>query len=304
MKSFKIIIAAVTLILNPLFICSQPKSDLLASRAVCNCAPVSAQFCNICVGQDLVVTDLMVQNSIKLCTGIFGTTGRTGSTGSTGSTGATGANITGVTGAPGITGPTGAFGATGSIGSTGDTGPCDCCLNDEVQWSPFSMIAQTGAEILFTSFVPYEDNLSINLHGWRICGPGEGGCPVDGFITVEFAVPADFDATFTPEVEIHYFLFPGTASNVNFEMSAEFLGQGGITSMLPPIVISTGDIPVTEPPGPFARRHYQTTIPLIGASISPQDYGQFTFARIPASEDEAPSVYLSVVVFRYHKLAC
>lgn len=304
MRSFKIIIAAVALFLSPIYICPQSKSELSVLRAVCECAPVSAQFCNICVGQDLVVTDLVVQSSIQLCTGIFGVTGPTGSTGSTGSTGASGVNITGVTGNPGVTGPTGGLGATGSIGATGDTGPCDCCLNDEVQWSPFSIAAQTGAEVLFTTFAPYEDNSSINLHGWRICAPFEGGCPVDGFITAEFAVPSDFDANFTPEVEIHFFLFPGTESNVNFEMSAEFLGNGDITSVVPPIVISTGDIAVTEPPGPFARRHFQTIIPLIGVSISPQDYGQFTFARIPASEDEAPSVYLSVVVFRYRKLAC
>ena len=274
------------------------------TRALCECAPTSAQFCSICVGQNMVVTNLVVQSSIQLCTGMLGITGPTGSTGSTGSTGASGANITGVTGNPGITGPTGGLGATGSIGATGDTGPCDCCLNDEVQLSPFSIIAQTGAEILFTTFAPYPGNDSIQLHGWRICGPNEGGCPVDGFITAEFAVPQDFDPAGPTEVEIHYFLPPGTESFVNFLLNAEFLGNGDITSVLPPIVISTGDIEVDEPPGGPTIRHYQTIIPLDGTTISPLDYGQLTFSRIPVVEDEAPSVYLSVVVFRYRKSPC
>lgn len=289
------------MMLAPTYVYSQSHRALQA-RAVCECEPNSPQFCNMCVRQNLVVTDLVIQNSFQLCTGMLGTTGPTGSTGSTGSTGATGANITGATGAPGMTGSTGDTGPTGSIGQTGATGACDCCLNDEVQWSPFSIIAQTGAEILFTSYGPYDNN-SIRLHGWRICGPGEGGCPVMGNITAEFAVPADFDPMGPTEVEIHYFLRAGTASNVNFQMAAEFLGNGGITSPLPPIVITTGDIPVTEPSGPELR-FFRTTIPLDGSLISPFDYGQLTFTRIPASEDEAPSVYLSVVVFRYRKTSC
>lgn len=304
MRSYKIIISVVVcMMLAPTYVYSQSHRALQA-RAVCECEPNSPQFCNICVRQNLVVTDLVIQNSFQLCTGMLGTTGPTGSTGSTGSTGATGANITGATGAPGMTGSTGDSGPTGSVGQTGATGACDCCLNDEVQWSPFSIIAQTGAEILFNSPAPYNNNDSIHLHGWRICGPGEGGCPMMGNITAEFAVPADFDPMGPTEVEIHYFLFPGTASNVNFQMSAEFLSNGGITSALPPIVITTGDIHVEEPQNPPAIIHWQTIIPLDGSLISPFDYGQLTFTRVPVSEDEAPSVYLSVVVFRYRKTPC
>lgn len=304
MRSYKIIISVVVCMMwGPTNVYSQSHRALQV-RAVCECEPNSPQFCNICVGQNLVVTDLIVQNSFQLCTGILGITGPTGSTGSTGSTGATGANITGITGAPGVTGPTGDTGPTGSIGQTGATGPCDCCLDDEVQWSPFSIIAQTGAEELFRAFAPYDGNSSIRIHGWRICGPSEGGCPIDGLITAEFGVPADFDQTGPTEVEIHFFLPPGTASNVNFLMQAEFLGNGDITSVLPPIVITTGDIPVTEPDDAPEIRHFQTTIALDGSLISPFDYGQLTFSRIPASEDEAPSIYLSVVVFRYRKTSC
>lgn len=270
------------------------------TRAICECAPGSALFCNVCV-ENLVVNNLVIQSNFQLCTGTLPGTGPTGATGATGATGQDGVNITGPEGVPGATGPQG---DTGIVGITGNTGPCECCINDEVQWSPFSIIAQTGAEDLFNSMSPYANN-SINLHGWEICPPSEVGCLINAFVTAEFGVPADFDPAGPTEVEIHFFVLPGSASFVNLVLSAEFLGNGDTTAAAPPIVIGTGDISVTEPAFGPEIRHWQTTIPMDGSTISPLDYGQLTISRIDAIDpDEAPSIYLSVVVFRYRKTSC
>lgn len=272
----------------------------MTTRA-CVCPTGTIAYCNLCAA-NATVNNLIVQSSLLLCSGILTGTGPTGSTGATGATGSPGSNITGATGGSGPVGPIGAIGATGGIGLTGI---CDCCLNDEVQWGPFAIAGQTGPNSFLASVAPYEGNSSIYLHGWQICSPTDFACGLGAsYVTAEFAVPSDFDATVTPVVDVYFFLEAGTASNVNFELYAEFLGEGGITAATPPVDIVTGDITVTEPAAHPVIRFWNTSIPLTGAAIAPQDYGQITITRTSATTDEAPAIFLSVIVFRYHKLSC
>lgn len=299
-----------------------------------------AEFCNICVTGIAYFNNIIVKDRLLLCSGRTGATGATGATGSTGPsvtgptgptgingingvtgatggtgiTGATGLTVTGPTGATGINGLTGATGPTGApgiTGITGATGPCDCCLNDEVQMGPFNMSYATG----FTGpqhFEPYADGippLPISLWGWELCAPGFFPCDnQNAFLTVEFPIPADLDTTVTPVLDIHFFVGPASASEVKFEILADFLTNAQLTTLsVPGTIVVEPDFTVDETGiGPFELRHYRASYPLPAGTfpIAPQDYAQFTLHRLNADTvDDAASIFVSVVVFRYRKAA-
>lgn len=319
-------------------IATEHNSELAVYRALpCNSCK-GAEFCNICVTGIAYFNNVIVKDRLLLCsgrtgatgatgvagvtgpsvtgptgpTGIAGINGATGDTGITGATGATGLTVTGptgITGANGLTGATGQTGTAGITGITGITGPCDCCLNDEVQMGPFNMSYATG----FTGpqhFEPYRNGippLPISLWGWELCAPGSFPCDNENaFLTIEFPIPADLDTTVTPVLDIHFFVVPATASFVKFEILADFLSNAQLTTpSIPGTVVVEPDFEVDESGLSSAElRHYRASYPLTGFPILPQDYAQFTLHRVDADDpDSAAHIYVSVVTFRYRKLA-
>lgn len=282
--------------------------SVLFAAAPCVCPPSASQFCNLCVTESAVVNNLTVTGTFTLCSGSI--QGPTGSTGTTGATGATGATITGSTGSTGATGATGPTGATGVTGSTGVTGPTGvCCFNDQVFWSSLDMAGQFGVTGP-VSFAPYATG-PINLHGWRLCVPGT--CDPQVFLTMEFAVPQDYndDLAFEPVLDIHFFIdtpLPAQPSVVTFSLLGDFLGNAVDTSeplpeyslpILPFILAGAGPVPP-------ALKHYFVSIPLtnINTFMVEQDYGQFTLTRAPSTGTEAPDIFVTAAVFRYNKLQC
>ncbi len=301
-----------------------------------------AQFCNICVTGIAYFNNVIVKDRILLCsgstgatgatgvtgvtgpsvtgptgpTGISGINGATGGTGGTGITGATGLTVTGPTGATGInglTGATGPTGATGIPGITGITGPCDCCLNDEVQMGPFDMSYQTGLTGP-QPVLPYFNGSTFfnptTIWAWDLCAPGSSPCNADNaFLTVQFPIPADYDASVTPVLDIHFYVQPATASEVKFEILADFLGNGeSTTPVLPGSIVFEPDFSVDETgfPDDSTYRHYRASFPLpaVDFPIAAQDYAQFTLHRVDSDsgDDAGPSAVL-VITFRYRKLA-
>lgn len=281
--------------------------SILMAAAPCVCPPNASQFCNLCVTETAVVNNLSVNGTLTLCSGTL--LGPTGSTGSTGSTGATGASITGSTGSTGETGATGPAGATGPTGEVGVTGPTGvCCYFDQVFWSSLDMSAQPGVPGP-DAFAPYQTG-PINLHGWRLCAPGAGACQEQVYLTMEFAVPQDYDENLPSFLDIHFFVdsaLPAT-SLVTFSLFGDFLGNGDdTTDPLPEYSIASFPFIVLGP-GPVAPslKHYFATIPLVGieAFMVDQNYGQFTLTRGTSTGIEAPDIFVTAVAFRYTKEQC
>lgn len=282
--------------------------SILMAAAPCVCPPNASQFCNLCVTDTAVVNNLSVNGTLTLCSGAL--LGPTGLPGITGSTGATGAAITGATGSTGETGATGPAGATGPTGEVGATGPTGvCCYFDQVFWSSLDMSAQPGIPGP-DAFAPYETG-PINLHGWRLCAPGAGACVEQVYLTMEFAVPQDYDENLPSFLDVHFFIDTPLSvdpSVVTFSLFGDFLGNGiDTTDPLPeyqlPILpfILTGAGPV-----PPSLKHYFVTIPLAGieAFMADQNYGQFTLTRAPSTGTEAPDIFVTAVAFRYTKEQC
>lgn len=284
--------------------------SVLFGAAPCVCPPNATQFCNLCVTESAVINNLTVTGTFKLCSGII--QGPTGSTGRTGSTGSTGAAVTGSTGSTGATGATGSTGVTGPTGETGATGPTGvCCYNDQVFWSSLDMAAQFGVTGP-NAFAPYATG-PINLHGWRLCAPGAGACEEQVYLTMEFAVPQDYnpDPSFEPVLDIHFFIdtpLSAQPSVVTFSLLGDFLGNAVDTSsplpeyqlpLLPFILTGAGPVPP-------ALKHYFVSIPLTGinAFLADQDYGQFTLTRALSTGTEAPDIFVTAAVFRYNKVQC
>lgn len=271
----------------------------------CVCPPNASQFCNICVTDTAVVNNLTVTGTLTLCSG--GIFGPTGAGGATGATGATGASITGSTGATGETGATGPTGSAGEVGATGPTGVC--CYIDQVFWSSLDMSAQP--EIVGPdAFAPYTGS-PINLHGWRLCAPGAGACAEQVYLTMEFAVPQDYDETLPSFLDIHFFVDTAvipTTSVVTFSLLGDFLGDGvDTTEPLPEYSIPSFPFIVVGP-GPVAPalKHYFASIPLTGieALMADQNYGQFTLTRGVSTGIEAPDIFITATAFRYTKTQC
>lgn len=280
--------------------------SVLFAAAPCVCPPSASQFCNLCVTENAVVNNLTVTGTFTLCSGTI--QGPTGPTGSTGITGATGSSITGSTGATGETGATGPSGAAGVTGATGVTGPTgECCYNDQVFWSSLDMSAQFGVTGP-VAFAPYATG-AINLHGWRLCVPGT--CDPQVFLTMEFAVPQDYEELADAFLDIHFFIDTPLAvqpSVITFSLFGNFLGNGIDTSsplpnyqlpILPFILTGAG-------PTPPSLKHYIVTIPLVGitAVMDGQNYGQFTITRAPSTGTEAPDIFVTAAAFRYTKEQC
>lgn len=281
--------------------------SILFAALPCVCPTGSAQFCNLCVTDTAVVNNLTVTGTLTLCNPLLGPTGSTGSTGSTGETGATITGSTGATGATGATGPAGATGPTGEVGATGPTGVC--CYFDQVFWSSLDMSAQPGIPGP-DAFAPYQTG-PINLHGWRLCAPGAGACQEQVYLTMEFAVPQDYDETMSSFLDIHFFIDTPLSvdpSVVTFSLFGDFLGNEVDTSQpipeyqlspLPFVLMGAG-------PTPPSLKHYFVSIPLTGieAFMSDQDYGQFTITRATSTGTEAPDIFVTAAVFRYTKTQC
>lgn len=282
----------------------------IALLGACECPANATKYCNLCVTETAVVNNLTVTGTLFLCTGsLVGSTGATGRTGSTGSTGTIGA-----TGATGITGPTGPAGATGSIGVTGPTGVC--CYNDQVFWSSLDMAAQVGVPGP-DSFAPYQTG-PINLHGWRLCSPGAGACQEQVYLTMEFAIPSDYNPNPVPNpdnlprLDIHFFVdtpLPADPSFIDFALFGDFLGNAvDTTSPLPEYQIPSSIFALPQGLGPVppSLKHYMVSIPLVGINpfLANQDYGQFTITRNATTGTAVPDIFVTAVIFRYNKLQC
>lgn len=353
MKHFRLMLFLVsTLCMNTwaqedLVECRLNTCEEVSRALACACPTGSALFCNLCVDDIAFVNQLVVGDTLLICsgsiiggcptgptgaagapgatgptgaTGATGTNGATGATGAAGATGASGLTITGATGVTGATGLTGATGATGIAGVTGITGPTGiCCFNDELSFTPFDMAAQvpvTGP----VAFSPYSGTGPINLHGWPVCVSGVGGCALQNYITIEFAVPGDIDTTVLPVLDIHFFLDtpPAAGATVQFQIYGEFLPNpptlaDATTSATPPYTVVSPVVPLLAgAPTPPQLTHYRVSVPLTGVytvlpaakSAGAQKYGQLTITRTPVTGVEGPQVYLSVAAFRYRKLDC
>lgn len=305
--------------------CRLNTCEMLSRSLACACPTGSALFCNLCVDDVAYVNQLVVNDTLLICSGAIigacptGPTGATGATGPTGATGATGASgtngvtgatgargatgatgapgltITGATGASGLNGTTGATGATGAAGVTGATGPTGtCCYNDEITFTPFDMSAQfpvTGP----TAFSPYSGTGPINLHGWQMCVSGVGTCATQNYITLEFAIPGDIDQSLDPVLDVHFFVAEATGGGetLQFQIYGEFLPSAppafpAVTSPTPPYTTVSPLIPLT-PTGVIAPQliHYRVGIPLTGV-----------FNVIPPTKDANPLYYAQLTVTR------
>lgn len=116
----------------------------------CVCPSNTANFCNACVQNQLIVCNLVITGSVSGISGLRGATGSTGSTGATGPIGATG--FTGATGPIGSTGATGPIGATGTFGGTGAV---------HILNTTSSIDCTTGA-LIVDGGISSSDNLNVN----------------------------------------------------------------------------------------------------------------------------------------------
>ena len=282
--------------------------DLYTITRACPACPSGvAAFCSVCINEVAYINNLIVRESLTLCSGVAGF-------------------ITGPTG------PTGTIGITGATGATGPTGPIGLpalvCYNDSVMWGPWDMSAQntTGVPITPTAFQPYTGVGSpITLDGWPICASGVfgGACPASNqFVTVQFEIPRDLDTTVTPTLNIHFFSQPASESTgcVRFEILADFLADTQalpLGTAVPSYILDTQSVPIiVGAPAPFGSiRAHQISVPLTGVTLNPGfvpgNYAQITLTRIaPTPPPDACAldydlpVYISVLSLDYRKAQC
>ena len=281
---------------------ADPKSEesnlLVLNRAVCPLCPAAgaAPFCTLCVTDVAYIRNLVVQESLSLCSGIAGfPTGPMGATGATGTAGITGAT-----------------GSTGPIGATG----LPACYNDSLIWGPWEMSVQQDIDdpvpVIPTPFRPYASG-PITLDGWNICVP-EDPCVglEEAYVTVQFEIPRDLDMTIEPTLHIHFFsVETGQPGCVRFEVQGDFLANSEAIpsgTAMPPYTIPSAPVPIVG--GALGNlRHYEVTVPLTGitAFFSLGNYAQITVTRIdntPPPCPEYPIVYVTVLSLEYRKAQC
>jgi len=187
----------------------------------------------------------------------------------------------------------------------GMTMPCNCCYDGEISINADSMHAQDGSGSLApTPFQPYLGlpGFPNTINGWRI----EPSTVTSGpdTITAQFGIPKDFDASVVPVVTLHFFyqIVTGSASAVNFQVQADFVGNLAFVRNPQSFTGTTGDQTVIDE----INIHQQVDIPLTGATITPGNFAQISVTRIATVEEvETRSpVFLMVVTFTYRKTQC
>jgi hypothetical protein len=251
-------------------------------------------------------------------TGSTGTTGAAGSIGATGNTGATGSigamGNTGATGSTGATGATGIMGATGSTGvkgATGVTGATGPSGKGVLVFTPSSMIATntSSPSSLFSEF-PATNGTTTSLNtvaAWRLfasSGTGNGSFSIAP-VSLSFGIPADFDITVNPTVDIYFFSRQnGTSSGIaNFQIYAAYGSSTTVMGATWSEIKTSGNVPITEPLSPADFIIYKTTITLTAAALQPGNWCQLTITRIaPVSGLEYDKdLYLSAINFNYQR---
>lgn len=251
---------------------NQASNEPLRALPLCaQCPSGAAKFCSLCVTGPVVVGDLTVQGTLTLCH---------------------------------PTGPTG----------------CQCVYDGFLSWNDQETnynqknFPGTNCSGCFIPFDPKSIQVFIPtpglggnaiFSGWNIL-PSNSGPNLT--ITAEFEVPNDLDPSVPPVVTLHWFNFvsdPSCTGNfVNWEITANTLGDRQSFGSIPQYDVTTGDILLTTSSTGLVQQQASVVL-ATGPGFAPGGYGQISTTRVATTGADLEyncASLLSVIGLKYRKL--